>query len=186
MSERKIEKSSGTNPTHRHPAGGSLSSAPGQSNNKNEITSHHRHHHHHHQTKKFQTLSNTSHPKISLLHKAPKRNFLVRTTSVPGFSGAGNSKGPQQHDHSSHQPDDYIVEGHGTPTPSEKVSRWHRDIFLMSPSGPVGASNQVSLGTTSTNSHPRECICEQCMAEYGTYKLYNQMMQARGMENHTI
>ena len=48
-----------------------------------------------------------------------------------------------------------------TPTPSEKVSKWHRDILLVSP-------NQ--------NPHPRQCICDQCMAEYGTYRIYNQLL----------
>ena len=49
-----------------------------------------------------------------------------------------------------------------TPTPSEKVSKWHRDILLVSP------NNQ--------NPHPRQCICDQCMAEYGTYRIYNQLL----------
>ena len=26
--------------------------------------------------------------------------------------------------------------------------------------------------------HPRQCICDQCMAEYGTFKFYNQILQA--------
>ena len=24
--------------------------------------------------------------------------------------------------------------------------------------------------------HPRHCICDQCMAEYGTYRIYNQLL----------
>jgi hypothetical protein len=60
-------------------------------------------------------------------------------------------------------------ESPGTPTPSEKVSRWHRDIFLVSP--------PVSTGKNSgTGKHPRQCICDQCMAEYGTYRIYNQLL----------
>jgi len=60
-----------------------------------------------------------------------------------------------------------VVGGNGTPTPSEKVSRWHRDIFLVSPSN-------------STQPHPRHCVCDQCMSEYGTYKFYNQILMERG------
>ncbi len=53
----------------------------------------------------------------------------------------------------------------GTPTPSEKVSRWHRDIFLVSP------TQQATTGH-----HPRQCLCQQCLAEYGTFKMYNEML----------
>lgn len=60
-----------------------------------------------------------------------------------------------------------VVGGNGTPTPSEKVSRWHRDIFLVSPS-------------TSSQPHPRHCVCDQCMSEYSTYKFYNQILMERG------
>jgi len=60
-----------------------------------------------------------------------------------------------------------VVGGNGTPTPSEKVSRWHRDIFLVSPS-------------TSSQQHPRHCVCDSCMSEYGTYKFYNQILMERG------
>ena len=53
-----------------------------------------------------------------------------------------------------------------TPTPSEKVSKWHRDILLVSP--PSQQNNNPP--------HPRQCICDQCMAEYGTYRIYNQLL----------
>lgn len=56
-----------------------------------------------------------------------------------------------------------------TPTPSEKVSRWHRDILLVSP-------NTGAAGANPNNPHPRQCICDQCMAEYGTYRIYNQLL----------
>ena len=59
-----------------------------------------------------------------------------------------------------------------TPTPSEKVSRWHRDILLVSPNTPGGAG----AGANVNNPHPRQCICDQCMAEYGTYRIYNQLL----------
>ena len=31
--------------------------------------------------------------------------------------------------------------------------------------------------------HPRQCICDQCMAEYGTFKFYNQILQASAVVN---
>ena len=78
----------------------------------------------------------------------------------------------------------------GTPTPSEKVSRWHRDIFLVSPTAnneagsnsgrmaadPGDANGKQPQTGGSQQVHPRQCICNQCMAEYGTYKIYNQML----------
>lgn len=67
------------------------------------------------------------------------------------------------------------LEGTGTPTPSEKVSRWHRDIFLVSPTSGGGG---VAAGG-GQQVHPRQCICDQCMAEYGTFKFYNQMLQEK-------
>ena len=63
-----------------------------------------------------------------------------------------------------------------TPTPSEKVSRWHRDILLVSPNTPQGAAGAASAANTPNNPHPRQCICDQCMAEYGTYRIYNQLL----------
>jgi hypothetical protein len=60
-----------------------------------------------------------------------------------------------------------VVGGNGTPTPSEKVSRWHRDIFLVSPNN-------------TSHPHPRHCVCDQCMSEYSTYKFYNQILMERG------
>ena len=56
-----------------------------------------------------------------------------------------------------------------TPTPSEKVSQWHRDIFLTTPAG-IGESE------VEQQVHPRQCVCDSCMTEYGTYKFYNNMM----------
>ena len=66
--------------------------------------------------------------------------------------------------------DEEYLDGSGTPTPSEKVSRWHRDIFLVSP--PSSGSNPQQV-------HPRQCLCEQCMAEYGTFKFYNDMLNGK-------
>jgi len=59
-----------------------------------------------------------------------------------------------------------------TPTPSEKVSRWHRDIFLVSPPS-----------SNAAEAHPRHCICDACMAEYGTFRLYNQLLREKAAEN---
>ena len=90
----------------------------------------------------------------------PGADESAATEGVAGVSGASGGEDYRQLDET------------GTPTPSEKVSRWHRDIFLVSPnqSGP-GGPPQV---------HPRQCICEQCMAEYGTFKFYNQMLGGSG------
>ena len=204
MSDKKPEKpASGKD---RQP-GGSFSPVHHQnSGNQQNPHNHHRHHVHvvpKHSTKKFRTLANISHQKIdsflskhhsdfqegdlvesgpyrqlSPAQKPPKRNFVMRTASAPKFTASVNKKG---HSHGTKHNHDDIVEGHGTPTPSEKVSRWHRDIFLMSPNGTVGPNSPISRSMSGQVLHPRECICDQCMAEYGTYKLYNQMMQERGM-----
>ena len=52
-------------------------------------------------------------------------------------------KRPQQKDY---------VEGHGTPTPSEKVSRWHRDIYMMSPNGTV-TTNHSAIAALAAATH---------------------------------
>ena len=70
------------------------------------------------------------------------------------------------------------LEGSGTPTPSEKVSRWHRDIFLVSPPGAGGSGGSGGRGH-SQQVHPRQCLCDQCMAEYGTFKYYNDMLNGK-------
>ncbi|CAB4054214.1 unnamed protein product [Lepeophtheirus salmonis] len=72
-----------------------------------------------------------------------------------------------------------------TPTPSEKVSRWHRDIFLVSSptDGEDGSTtngnnvNKYKESPASHANHPRQCLCQSCMEEYGTYKLYNKILQ---------
>ena len=200
MSERHTEKPSKTGD---HQVVRSSSSAHIHQLNISQNLHHHHKHHGHgvskHSSKKFRTLGNTGHhridsfiskhhPEFQVINthdsgpyrqlgsqlKQPKRNFLIRTTSAPKYP-VSVSKKTHSHDH---KHEDYIVEGHGTPTPSEKVSRWHRDIFLMSPNGAIDPNSPVN----SHAPHPRECICDQCMAEYGTYKLYNQMMQERGMK----
>lgn len=94
--------------------------------------------------------------------------------------------------------EEYMDDTLGTPTPSEKVSRWHRDIFLVSPDSNGDNNNNNNGGgitkdhkdralssssavpaATKQQVHPRQCICDACMAEYGTFKIYNQMMQEK-------
>ena len=73
------------------------------------------------------------------------------------------------------------LEDSGTPTPSEKVSQWHRDIFMVGPGGGKvegGSGGGGGGGSGGQVVHPRQCICDQCMAEYGTFKFYNQILQA--------
>lgn len=118
------------------------------------------HHHHRRSSSKARgtTKSYGGRPSTS---RRPQR---LPTEEVEQIYQSARSLGgiPESELHREH------LEGHGTPTPSEKVSRWHRDIFLVSPNG---QHQQV---------HPRQCICDQCMAEYGTYKFYNQVMQHDG------
>ena len=81
-------------------------------------------------------------------------------------------------DYPNHTSEEYL-EDTGTPTPSEKVSRWHRDIFLVSPGVGAAAASGLAPGAAGAHQqvHPRQCICDICMAEYGTFKFYNQMLQ---------
>ena len=61
-----------------------------------------------------------------------------------------------------------------TPTPSEKVSRWHRDIFMVR-HGVIGGCVSTAPPTRDHGrAHPRSCVCGQCMAEHGTYQYYNK------------
>jgi len=57
-----------------------------------------------------------------------------------------------------------------TPTPSEKVSIWHRDIFMVTP-------KQLKGRTSSATGHPRSCVCRSCLAAYGTYQYYSRAMR---------
>jgi len=58
-----------------------------------------------------------------------------------------------------------------TPTPSEKVSIWHRDIFMVTPKQLKGRTG------SSTVPHPRSCVCRSCLAQYGTYQYYTRAMR---------
>ncbi len=46
------------------------------------------------------------------------------------------------------QCDQIVQDGTGTPTPSEKVSRWHRDIFMVSPPSNSNNSNSNNIKPT--------------------------------------
>ena len=88
-----------------------------------------------------------------------KQKLLSKTYSEIGVAGPGVG-----HNNSSAE----------TPTPSEKVSRWHRDILLVSPNPPGATAGAAQPANNAP--HPRQCICDQCMAEYGTYRIYNQLL----------
>ena len=104
--------------------------------------SHSSHHHHNHNKKQLKASS------MATRKPTDTKKLLTKTYSEIGVNNSSTS--PNAGGTSP-----------GTPTPSEKVSKWHRDILLVSP---------------SQNPHPRQCICDQCMAEYGTYRIYNQLL----------
>ena len=143
-----------------------------------------RHHHHYGQNQGPSTLSSA--PPHHQQQQQPIRHSTRRFRTGSGEPASVGVKRPSRR--AGPQGEEYL-EGHGTPTPSEKVSRWHRDIFLMSPNGTVNNSSASAIAALAavTNGamkggghqilHPRQCLCEQCMAEFGTYKLYNQMLQ---------
>ena len=65
--------------------------------------------------------------------------------------------------------------------PSEKVSIWHRDIFMVTPrrmKGVRGASGGSGTGG-GQREHPRSCVCATCLAQYGTYHYYQRAMHER-------
>ena len=65
--------------------------------------------------------------------------------------------------------------------PSEKVSIWHRDIFMVTPrrmKGVRGASGGSGVGG-GQREHPRSCVCATCLAQYGTYHYYQRAMHER-------
>jgi hypothetical protein len=106
-------------------------------------SSNHGHHSHGHSGSKKHALKASS---MATRHKSggDSKKLLTKTYSEIGV--ANNSQAE-------------------TPTPSEKVSKWHRDILLVSP-------------PSAQHPHPRHCICDQCMAEYGTYRIYNQLLDS--------
>ena len=111
--------------------------------NNPENPNHRKSHHHHHNHAKKQLKASS----MATRNPTDKKKLLTKTYSEIGVNNNNNN---------SH------TGAPGTPTPSEKVSKWHRDILLVSPAG--------------QNPHPRQCICDQCMAEYGTYRIYNQLL----------
>ena len=65
------------------------------------------------------------------------------------------------------------VESQAVPGPSEKVSSWHQDIFMVTPrrGGREGGEGGQQGG------HPRSCVCSQCLAEFGTYRYYSRALR---------
>ena len=66
--------------------------------------------------------------------------------------------------------------------PSEKVSIWHRDIFMVTPrrmKGMRGAGGSGGGGGGGSREHPRSCVCPSCLAQYGTYHYYRRAMHER-------
>ena len=104
---------------------------------------------HHHGHKSGKQLKASSMATRNNKASSDSKKLLTKTYSEIGVSGPNHAS--------------------ETPTPSEKVSKWHRDILLVSP--PHNPQQQQS-----SNPHPRQCICDQCMAEYGTYRIYNQLL----------
>ena len=117
------------------------------------------HHHHHNHAKKHLKATSMAARKPT----GDTKKLLTKTYSEIGM----NSNHGNNNNNNNSSGNTTTTNGGGgggspgTPTPSEKVSKWHRDILLVSPSG---------------QTHPRQCICDQCMAEYGTYRIYNQLL----------
>ena len=57
--------------------------------------------------------------------------------------------------------------------PSEKVSVWHQDIFMVTPRRLGGGQGMAGP------EHPRSCVCSSCLAQFGTYHYYRRAMQSR-------
>ena len=144
-------------------------------------------------------------------HSSLGADPLKRPPTAPAgvvVNNRGRRASGQQHQSHPHQHQEgsgggvgggEYLEGTGTPTPSEKVSRWHRDIYMMSPNGTVTTNHSAiaalaaathgairagggGVGVGHQVLHPRQCLCEQCMAEFGTYKLYNQMLRSESQQ----
>ena len=131
---------------------------------------HHKHGHGHSESsRKLKAASERGDPAFLGQTRRKRQNLLIQTEGsesrhiqIPKFQSEENLHGRPIESGTAG-----VVGGNGTPTPSEKVSRWHRDIFLVSPS-------------TTAQPHPRHCVCDGCMSEYGTYKFYNQILMERG------
>ena len=144
---------------------------------------HHKHGHGHSETgRKLKAASERGDPGLQGQTRRKRQNLLIQTQSVADGSEGGRQHAPihkfqseeNLHGRSVESGTAGVVGGNGTPTPSEKVSRWHRDIFLVSPS----TSSQQT--PQQQQQHPRHCVCDSCMSEYGTYKVYNQILMERG------
>ena len=67
----------------------------------------------------------------------------------------------------------------GAQLPSEKVSIWHRDIFMVTPRRMKGMRGAGGSGGGGSREHPRSCVCPTCLAQYGTYRYYRRAMHER-------
>ena len=112
------------------------------------------HHHHHNHAKKHLKAT-------SMAARKPTGDTKKLLTKTYSEIGMNSNHGNNNNNNTTTTNNGGGGGSPGTPTPSEKVSKWHRDILLVSPSG---------------QTHPRQCICDQCMAEYGTYRIYNQLL----------
>ena len=115
------------------------------------------HHHHHNHAKKHLKATSMAARKPT----GDTKKLLTKTYSEIGVNSSSNGGTGTGNNNNGGSGTTAGNGSPGTPTPSEKVSKWHRDILLVSPSG---------------QTHPRQCICDQCMAEYGTYRIYNQLL----------
>ena len=115
------------------------------------------HHHHHNHAKKHLKATSMAARKPT----GDTKKLLTKTYSEIGMNSSNGGGTTTNNNNGGNSGGTAGGGSPGTPTPSEKVSKWHRDILLVSPSG---------------QTHPRQCICDQCMAEYGTYRIYNQLL----------
>ena len=71
------------------------------------------------------------------------------------------------------------ISSRGAQLPSEKVSIWHRDIFMVTPRRMKGMRGAGGSGAGGSREHPRSCVCPSCLAQYGTYHYYRRAMHER-------
>ncbi len=109
-------------------------------------------------------------------HRRTAQSVAGGGDAAAGFSAAGSMSAAMTAEQLMLLSSSMEADGTGTPTPSEKVSRWHRDIFMVSPPTDKSNNSQQHQQQQQQQVHPRQCLCDQCLAEYGTFKLYNQML----------
>jgi len=120
-------------------------------------------------------LNNTSSDNLHSVSSVERRRQINRYHTLSNKSNSSKRK------HLRYNIDKYKLSKSGrkikrrlqqqeTPTPSEKVSIWHRDIFMVTP-------KQLKGRTSSSTAHPRSCVCRACLAQYGTYQYYSRAMR---------